>query len=113
MIQVKLCYKHKLSPFPISCLLDSGSDNNLFPAYFVQNIGINLKDGQEIKIRGIGDIEIKAYRHKVNLYLDKSKFETTIDFSYDQQIPLLGRIGFFDHFDKIIFKEKQKTVKLS
>lgn len=113
MIMVKLCFNHKISPYHISCLLDSGSDMNLFPAYFAQNIGINLKNGKEISIRGIGDIEIKAYRHKVNLYLDKVKFETIVDFSHDQQLPLLGRFGFFDHFNKIIFQEKDKLVKLT
>ncbi len=112
MVVVRLCFKHKLSPYPFSCLLDSGSDMNLFPSCFAQNIGIKLEDGEEIKIRGIGDIEIKAYRHKVQLYLDKKHFETTIDFSNYQQFALLGRNGFFNHFNQVIFKEKEKIVEL-
>jgi hypothetical protein len=112
MILIKLCYKHKLSPFPLSCLLDSGSDRNLFPAYFAQNIGINLTDGEEIIITGIGNIEVKAFRHKLQLYVDNKNFTTIIDFSHDQQLPLLGRIGFFDHFDKIVFKEHKKIIEL-
>jgi hypothetical protein len=113
MIPVRLCYKHKISPFPISCLLDSGSDNNLFPAYFAQNIGIKLNQGKEISITGIGNIEIKAYRHKIKLFVGNKSFITTIDFSHDQQLALLGRNGFFNQFDKVIFKEKEKIIKLS
>ena len=112
MIMVRLCYKHKISPFPMSCLLDSGSDYNLFPAYFAQNIGIKLKDGEKRPIPGIGRIQIEAYRHKVKLYVGNKSFDTIIDFCIDQSIPLLGRTGFFDHFDKVVLKEKKKLIEL-
>ncbi len=111
-VLIRLSYKHKLSPFPFSCLLDSGSDYNLFPSYFIQNIGGKLENGKERIITGIGGYEIKAYQHKVKLYIGGKSFETLIDFSHDQQIPLLGRSGFFNYFIKVVFKENKRIIEL-
>lgn len=36
---------------------------------------------------------------------------TEIDFSYEQEIPLLGRIKFFDQFKRVTFKEKEKIIE--
>jgi len=112
MVTVRLCYKHKISPFPVNCILDSGSDRNLFPGWFAKNIGINLKKGKKKIIRGIGAMGITAYEHEVDIYVEDKKFKTTIDFSDDQQVGLLGRSGFFNLFQKIIFKEKNKIIEL-
>lgn len=95
---------------PFHALVDSGSDRNLFPAQLGEKIGINIKDGIKIPILGIGGIKIKAYTHKANLHIEKCTFDTEVDFSYEQQIPLLGRRGFFDLFKRIDFNEKTRMV---
>lgn len=38
-------------------------------------------------------------------------FQTFADFSYHQNVPLLGRCGFFDHFKKVIFDEEKEVMR--
>lgn len=62
---------------------------------------------------GIGNIKIDAYSHEVTIYVGRYQFKTKIKFSYEQQIPLLGRIGFFNAFKEVLFLESEKQIKLS
>jgi hypothetical protein len=108
-IPIILGYNHKI-PYkvPIACLLDSGCDHNLFPGPWAKLIGIKkLESGEKIDYTGIGSSGVVAYRHFVNLIIPNSKisFKTQVDFSNDQQTPLLGRTGFFCYFKKVIFDE--------
>lgn len=112
LIPVRLCNKHNLSKFPVNCLLDSGADKNLFPAQWGEAVGIKIKSGIEVIHFGIGNKDVKAYRHTVKLYLGTYIFETEADFSYEQAFPLLGREGFFKHFTRIIFHERKRFVEL-
>lgn len=105
-------YKHKLSR-PFDALVDSGSDRNLFPAEIGGIMGINFKKRSPNKlIMGIGKQAIEAFTERVSLYVGNNKFDVEVDFSYSQQIPLLGRNGFFDLFKQIIFREKDKFIDL-
>lgn len=112
VVPVRLYYKHTLSKYQINCMVDSGSDRNLFPAEWGENIGINIKKGELIKIGGIGGIDIEAYRHRAKLYIGLINFDVEIDFCYSQKIPLLGRKGFFNLFKKIIFNEEERLTEL-
>ncbi len=111
-ILVRLCNGHKISRGLVNCLLDSGSDRNLFPAGWGESVDINIKKGKELSILGIGGIEIKAYRHKVKLYVGDYSFESEVDFSFAQNKPLLGRDGFFNQFEEIVFNQNKKLVLL-
>jgi hypothetical protein len=86
-------------------LVDSGSDNNLFPARIGESVGIDIMKGKFKSIRGIGDHDIPAYTHKVRILACGTGFDTEVDFSYEQKFPLLGRIGFFNHFKEVCFNE--------
>ena len=92
-------------------LVDSGSDRNLFPASWGEAVGINIKSGKRCSIYGIGNAELTAYTHEVDLHLGRETFRTTIDFSYEQGMPLLGRQGFFDLFKQVEFRESKKVVE--
>ena len=95
------------------CLLDSGSDTNLFPADWGQLSGITIKKGIHKTIKGIGNAPpIEAWTHKVKFYIGSQSIDTDVDFSFEQKIPLLGRLGFFDKFNEIIFEEKLRKVTL-
>lgn len=96
----------------VNCLLDSGADRNLFPAQWGEAVGIKIKAGKETIHYGIGNNDIKAYRHTVKLYVGTYSFETQVDFSSQQSLPLLGRTGFFSCFKQIIFNERGKVVSL-
>jgi hypothetical protein len=92
-------------------LVDSGSDRNLFPASLGEAIGIDIKSGKSCPVYGIGNIKLTTYEHEVELHLGAESFKTTIDFSYEQEMPLLGRNGFFDLFKRVEFREEKKEVE--
>ena len=105
-------YNHKITPYPLNCLVDTGSDFNLFPAAIAEYLGINVKNGKIRKIYGIGKANLDAYRHLIEIYLEKHKISTHADFTYEQRLPLLGRTGFLSYFRQVIFKEKEKLTEL-
>lgn len=111
-LRVMLCSGHNLFPHPFTCLIDFGSDSNLFPASVAELMKINLSKDKQITILGIGNSKIVAYRHKLKIYLGAINFFTDIDFAYEQPVPLLGRNGFFDHFKSVIFHEKEGFFEL-
>ncbi len=102
---------YKGSPsWDFQALVDSGSDRNLFPAKIGESVGIDIKKGEPRPIRGIGNHDIPAYTHKVKILLGTCSFEAEVDFSYEQQSPLLGRYGSFDAFKNISFSEKRREI---
>lgn len=105
IISIRLGGNHKIYTQIINCLVDSGADFNLFPAYFAESLGINIKKGRKVTHIGIGDLSITAYEHPIKLYLPNYHFTTTTHFSYDHKIPLLGRYSFFSFFKKVIFDQ--------
>ncbi len=111
-IPVRLVYRHQLSRNPIFCLVDSGAERNLFPAFYGEQLRIKIKKGNPKVILGIGGIKIKGFTHNVTLHIDTLSFKSQVDFSYDHEVPLLGRNGFFDKFKEVIFKEKEKVLEL-
>ncbi len=113
IIPVRLCWKHQLTKTLINALVDSGADRNLFPAVIGElMLGIKIEKGKKIIHSGIGGIKIEAFVHPVKIYLKGCCFTTEVDFSYHQEIPILGRSGFFRHFQKVIFKEIKKELIL-
>lgn len=110
---IKLGYNHKITKQYYECLVDSGADYNLFPAYIGASIGIIVDKGLYWPIVGIGNVQIASYRHKVKLYLDTFTYDADVYFSDSQQIPLLGRKGFFDCFGSLEFLEKEKKLKIT
>ncbi len=108
LINVQLSFNHKINKTPVTCLIDSGCDHNLFPAHWGELIGIPIKKGPIAPYKGIGSSSLTAYSHVVTLYITNTSisFKTNIDFSYEQQVPLLGRSGFFAYFKKVVFDEE-------
>ena len=94
-------------------LIDSGSDRNLFPAEFGEQIGLKVKKGIRAPIDGIGGVRIQAYTHKVYISIENYEFLVSVDFSYEQEMPLLGRLGFFDQFRSIEFRERRKIIEFT
>lgn len=111
-IPIRLCYVHNLGKTQVYCLLDCGSDRNLFPASWGESVGINIKKGEEINILGIGNTRITAYKHQVKLFIGTASFATPADFSYFQNTPLLGRENFFNLFKQVSLKQKEKIIEL-
>lgn len=110
-IPIKISFKNK-SSFEFNAIVDSGASRNLFPAVFGQQAGINIQKGKQVKLLGIGDKEIIGYTHLINIHLNELVFETEADFSFEQRFPLLGRNGFFNLFQKVIFDETFHQLQL-
>lgn len=111
VVSIRISSGHKFS-VPFHALVDSGASVNLFPAHFGEQVGINIKSGKRTKLLGIGNKVVFAYSHKIKLYLEVKAFETSVAFSFEQNLPLLGRDGFFNLFQKIIFDENFHQVQL-
>jgi len=113
-LKIKYPRSHQTSQYNISCLVDSGSDVNLFPADMATSVGINFSKGEPRRIIGIGGIEIPSFLcSDIQIILPWGlKFSTEIQFSERQSVPLLGRKGFFDYFEEVIFNVKNSSFKL-
>ncbi len=112
ILPIRLSSKYKIYHNSIRCIVDSGSDFNLFPAEIGEVVGISIKNGEKAAHKGIGDFKITAYRHTVTIYLEDYKFHTEVNFSYEHKVPILGRYGFFDRFKKIVFNESKLLLEL-
>lgn len=111
IVKILLNYKHGKIFGPINTLLDSGSDYNLFPAEIGEVLGISLRKGLPKLTEGIGGKRIIAYRHSgIKMYIEGYSFETSIDFSKEISVPLLGQQGFFDKFKQITFNRKEEEI---
>lgn len=113
MITIRLSIRHGSITPAFDALADSGSDRNLLPGRWGDILGINFKKIRPRVIRGIGGININVYPAKVNIWLVGEKYSTEADFSYEQKDPLLGRKGFFDLFENVCFKEKERFTVIS
>lgn len=102
--------KWRRETLPFHALVDSGADFCLFPASFLEVLNIDVKKGKRRVVYGIGEHKIGTYAHKVNLDINGYKFKSTIYFSADQYVPLLGREGFFNKFKEVSFDQKMKKM---
>ncbi len=96
----------------VECLVDSGADFNLFPSDVASNIGIsNIVNKEELEFGGIGNDHYVGYRHTLSLFLP-NRIDVDVYFSPLQREPVLGRIGFFDQFRRVVFDESRKKLVL-
>lgn len=110
MVAIRIQKGHgQISPF-FDALIDSGSDRNLFPLKLATYLGIEFKKEKSRRIYGIGEGYINAYTAKICIYLGTKRYETDADFSSKQNVPILGRDGFFNLFKSIRFDEKGQFV---
>lgn len=112
IIPVRISNRNRIYPYTVNCFVDSGSDFNLMPADIAEKIKISVKKGEKVTHMGIGNVGIVAYSHPVTLYVEDYKIRTSVHFSFDHKIPLLGRYSFFKFFRRIIFNEKYLRLEL-
>ncbi|MEK7610998.1 MAG: aspartyl protease family protein [Patescibacteria group bacterium] len=107
-----------LSTGPIRCLIDTGATFNVFPAEVaLAYLGFSkkslVKKCRKINFGGIGGIIREAYGHLCTIHTPDFRFNNVyIYFMDNQPYPLLGRVGFMDHFDKIVIDETRKNLEL-
>lgn len=111
-IHIRFLTKNRRVTNPLDCLFDTGADRILLPGIWGEALGLKVKTGKEGKTSGIDNIPITTYTHRITFYVGSYKINTEADFAYENKVPLLGRFGFMDKFEKIEFNENKRYVKL-
>lgn len=111
LVDIQVNYRHG-QMVGLTALVDSGSDYNLFPADICRVLGMSLKKGLLIRIKGIGDAPpIEAYRHYgIKIFFESLTIETFADFSLAHNQTILGQKGFFDQFEGIELKRPEEKI---
>lgn len=97
-------------------LVDSGADFSIFDAEVGEELGLNIRSGDEMRFGGVqGYGGAVAYLHAVTLILGGKSFQTIVGFSYDigkRGTGILGQKGFFDRF-AVKFELMKESIELS
>lgn len=110
LIPIKIANtRGQISP-QFDALLDSGSDRSLFPITLAKYLELDFGNVKSRQVYGIGKVHINVYPAKITLWLGNKSYATEADFSLQQNIPILGRDGFFNLFKSIKFDEKGQFV---
>jgi hypothetical protein len=93
--------------------IDSGATTSALPAVDAEVLGISLKKGKKILVRGILGDGANGYIHGVKIrFKNKKEFRIPIIFVEHESVPrVLGREGIFSLFT-IIFEEKKRRTGL-
>lgn len=80
--------------------VDSGAANCLFQAGYLECLGIDLREGQELRFSVPDGGRITAYGHEVNLTVLGYTITSTVYFTAHEGFSrnVLGRQGWFHHF---------------
>ena len=97
---------------PLDCLFDTGADRILLPGIWGEMLGLKVKSGKKGQTVGIDNKPIVVYAHTIKIFVGTYQMTTEADFAYENNVPLLGRSGFMDRFEKVEFNEKKKYVQL-
>lgn len=111
-ISIRFLTKNRKVLNPFDCLFDTGADRILLPGVWGEALGLSVKKGKIGKTTGIDNIPITTYTHPITFFVGSYKITSEADFAYENTIPLLGRFGFMDRFEKIEFNENKRYVKL-
>lgn len=96
-------------------LVDSGADNCIFDAEIGELIGLKVKSGKVKKIFGVSGKSIDVYFHDIFISVGGHEFPLKCGFSSEianNGYGVLGQVGFFDQFKKVIFDYSRKVVEL-
>ncbi|MBI3366117.1 retroviral-like aspartic protease [Candidatus Roizmanbacteria bacterium] len=116
LIKVTLNYRktHKITPVPISALIDSGADvcfcNETIGAW----LGIKFNNIKEKTFTTANRTTFKAKSEMITLDVSGKSYECRFFFTdtLPQHTPIiLGQLGFFDHF-KIVFDYRENQIEL-
>ena len=111
-IPVRFLLKNRKVTNPLDCLFDTGADRILLPGIWGEALGLKVRYGKEGKTVGIDNKPLTTYTHKITIYVGTYRIVTDADFAYENTIPLLGREGFMEKFEKIEFNQNKRYVEL-
>ncbi len=108
------------TPIAYEALVDSGSDRNIFPAEIAELLGIHLTSTEHVHYVGgvVAGERRPVYFHPLEIEvggLGGPAFMTSAGFMPEFSkggYGLLGRIGFFDEFTFVKFKQAQHLLEI-
>lgn len=106
---------HQGNEEPYLALVDSGADINVFSASLANDLGINLKNGRPLSVRGATGESETFYMHPITINVAGVAFETEAAFAdipHLELAGLAGQRGFFDQF-RITFDFEALEFELS
>ena len=121
LIEVQIKNKSNNNVLGYRALLDSGATMCIFHSEIANLLGIDLtKIKETVEFSGVGKAKssLKGKRCIVELMIfQKGKrhtFDAYVVFSEDigDKLALLGRMGFFNQFDKVIFDLENEDIYL-
>lgn len=93
-------------------LIDSGSDDCLFPIDIGKSLGLVVENGKPSAYRGCGGGTFTAYFHQITIEIAGWKYPCYVGFTQGKlPAPILGQYGFFNLF-KIIFDKEKEIIEL-
>ncbi len=95
-------------------VIDSGASTTLLPEVDAEALGIDMKSGKKLLVRGITGHQILGYSHEVAISIQEHTLERVpVIFSPHKDAPrVLGREGIFSHFGILFDESNRKTVFL-
>ena len=83
--------------YSIDAKLDTGSTFCIFQPYYASLLGIDLKSGEQKRIRTATG-SFGAYGHEVTLTVGNLEWQAAVYFAADEAFPMnvVGRVGFLD-----------------
>ena len=91
--------------------VDSGASITVLAADDARQLGIKLRQGKPLELRGIKG-KVKSFVHSVEVKIGEKEFSAPIAFSVSNKTPrLLGREGIFKYF-RICFDDSLSKLSL-
>src|SRR5258705_1040364 len=102
---LQVLIRYKQPTLQLLALVDSGAIETLLPATLGVALGIDVLAGDKKVYFGIGGQSALGYRHECNMRVQglDSWIKLTVGFLDTIQIPILGQLGFFEHY-QVLFE---------
>jgi hypothetical protein len=93
--------------------VDSGAFYSIFGIKFARALGLNPADGKKRLLVVGNGVLIRVYLFKLIVEVADQSFPAEIGFSSQLGVGfnLIGRKGIFEHFDEVVFRERQREIQ--
>lgn len=116
-ITVNIGYKktHKITPAPITALIDSGADVCFCSEDITRFLGVNRKNKSVAVFTTANSTSLSTFKEILTLYVGGRSYDYS--FYISDKLPpetpiILGQAGFFDRH-KVIFDLENKEIEIS
>lgn len=116
-ITVGIGYKktHKITPAPITALIDSGADVCFCSKDISDFLGVSEKNKEKVVFTTANSSPLPTFLEALTLYVGGKKYDCS--FYISDKLPpetpiILGQLGFFDHH-KVTFDLENKEIEIT